>query len=70
MFLLFHIGYVLILSMAGSMFLFIRVVSFAASRQMWDSILFVAWLCFGSAVAFNALCMLIVGVNKCFAICN
>ena len=70
MFLLFHIGYVLILSRSGSLFLFISVVAFVASRQKWDSIWFMAWLCFGSTVAFSAQCMLTMGVKKCFAICD
>ena len=60
MFLLLHIGSVLILTMAGSLFLFISVVAFIASRQKWDSILFLAWLCFVSTVAFSALCMLTI----------
>ena len=55
MFLLLHIGSVLILTMAGSLFLFISVVAFIASRQQWESILFLAWLCFESTVVFNAL---------------
>ena len=70
MFLLFHIGSDLILSRSGSLFLFISVVAFVASRQKWDSIWFMAWLCFGSTVAFNAQCMLTMGVKKCFAICD
>ena len=70
MFVLFHIGSVLILSMAGSLFLFISVVAFIASRQKWESILFMTWLCFGSVLAFNALCLLTIGVKNGFAICD
>ena len=43
------------------------------SRQNWESILFIAWVGFGSVVAFSALCitMLIIGVTvSCFAICD
>ena len=61
MFLLFHISSVLILSMEGSLFLFISVLAFIASRQKWESILFTAWMCFGSTVAFSVLCMLTMG---------
>ena len=50
--------------------LFISVVAFVASRQKWDSIWFMAWLCFGSMVVFNAQRMLTMGVKKCFAICD
>ena len=70
MFLLFHIGSDLILSRSGSLFLFMSVVAFVASRQKWDSIWFMAWLCFGSTVAFNAQRTLTMGVKKCFAICD
>ena len=70
MFLLLHIGSVLILSIAGYLFLFISVVAFIASRQQWESIFFLAWLCFESTVVFNALCMLTIGVKQCFAICD
>ena len=70
MFLLLHIGSVLILSMAGYLFLFISVVAFIASRQKSDSVLFLAWLCFESTVVFDALCMLTKGVKRCFAICD
>jgi len=66
MFALFHIGSVLILSMAGPLFLFISVVVFIASCQKWESILFMTWLCFGSVVALNALCLLTIGVKKMF----
>ena len=69
MFLLLHIGSVLILSMAGYLFLFISVVAFIASRQKSDSVLFLAWLCFESTVVFNALCTP-KGIKRCFAICD
>ena len=50
--------------MAGSLFLFISVVAFIASRQQWESILVLAWLCFESMVVFNALCMPTKGVKN------
>ena len=56
--------------MAGSLFLFISVVAFIASHQKLESLLSMAWLYFGYTVVFSALCMLTVGVKKCFAICD
>ena len=56
--------------MAGSLFLFISVVPFIASCQKLESILSMAWLYFRYTVVFSALCMLTVGVKKCFAICD
>ena len=54
----------------GRLSVFINVVAFIASRQKWDSLLFLAWLCFESTVVINALCMLTKGVKQCFAICD
>ena len=48
----------------GRLSVFINVVAFIASRQKWDFILFMAWLCFECTVVFNALCMLTKGVQK------
>ena len=71
MFLLFHIGSVLILTMAGSLFLFISVVAFIASRQQWECILVLAWLRFESMVVLHCTVYAYKGCKKkCFAICD
>lgn len=47
------------------------VLQCCCSHQNWESVLFIAWLGFGSVMAFSAQCEFIIGVTvSCFAICD